>query len=170
MDVPSELRDVSSSNSSLFALTAPWWARCLFWRTFPIFKVPPLKKIIINTARTLSNIKSTLLFHQHKVEHSGYFTCLNFERENIRINIFVTNMFITNLIINTSIWSPHNLHVSSVVGPHSFSRSSLYMYLKWLNPEWANSCSSLSLYFFQAYLCLSWDMASKPVYSILSEV
>ena len=38
--------------------------------------------------RILSNIQSILLFHQ--VVAYGYFTCIDFEGENIPINIFIT--------------------------------------------------------------------------------
>ena len=73
----------------------------------------------------LSNIQSTLFLHQREVVPSSYFTLLNFEK-NIRINIFITIQYLHFYLI------PLNLRVvSSVVSPHSLSRSS---YLRSLSP------------------------------------
>ena len=72
----------------------------------------------------MSDIQSTLFLHQLEVVPSSYFTLFNFEK-NIRINIFITIQYLKHFYLTL------NLRVSSVVSPHSFSRSS---YLRSLSP------------------------------------
>ena len=63
--------------------------------------------------------------------------------------------------LNTSIWSPLNLLVSSVVSPHSFSRSS---YLRSLNPGmslvallWIFSSISMSFLRYGLHACIQYS-------------
>ena len=84
-------------------------------------------------------LTSNLLCFFTRVKFCPLVILLSLISKNIRINIFITILYLI----------PLNLRVSSVISPHSFSRSS---YLRSLSP--GMSLVAL-LCIVQAYLCLS---------------